>query len=346
MEINCSATIIINNYNYNRFLRGAINSALSQTYPNTEIVVVDDGSTDSSQEIIKEYGDRVIPIIKKNGGQSSALNAGIENSSGEIILFLDADDIFLPDKVEKVINSFYEISLDSRECALIFDTPETIDESGKNLGLDPFIGSCEWGDLYASRCQNGLKEKKIVHVSTSDDVYLHAKKYRYIPYLGSPTSGLSITRSLANQIFPLPDQNIKTCADDFLVKAASLTGNIYFIKDKVTQYRIHGNNNWFGHKKPVKREFLNEVDCFLNLKLDQLGKPPVFSYFDSVHARNYYQGNCKDSRIYSKEIYKLSVRAMRWHVDARTTKFFIKAIFLLIASYIKSNKTLPDQALL
>jgi glycosyltransferase involved in cell wall biosynthesis len=66
-------SILINNYNYGRFLTEAIDSALNQTYSNIEVIVVDDGSTDNSQEIIKSYQDKIIPILKPNGGQASAI---------------------------------------------------------------------------------------------------------------------------------------------------------------------------------------------------------------------------------------------------------------------------------
>src|SRR5271165_4872444 len=97
------ATILINNYNYGRFLRQAIDSALNQTYPNVEVVVVDDGSTDESRSIIDSYGDRISSVLKENGGQASAFNTGFAASRGEIICMLDADDFFYPDKVERVI---------------------------------------------------------------------------------------------------------------------------------------------------------------------------------------------------------------------------------------------------
>lgn len=74
------ASIIIDNYNYGRFLADAINSALAQTYQHTEVIVVDDGSTDNSREIISQYGDRIRPVLKENGGQGSAFNAGFEAS--------------------------------------------------------------------------------------------------------------------------------------------------------------------------------------------------------------------------------------------------------------------------
>ena len=70
------ASIIITSYNYERFLPRAIDSALQQTYPSKEIIVVDDGSTDNSRHIINSYGDRIIPSFKENGGLNSATNAG------------------------------------------------------------------------------------------------------------------------------------------------------------------------------------------------------------------------------------------------------------------------------
>jgi glycosyltransferase involved in cell wall biosynthesis len=66
-------SILINNYNYGRFLQEAIDSALNQTYSPTEVIVVDDGSTDNSREIIASYGNKIIPVLKENGGQARPL---------------------------------------------------------------------------------------------------------------------------------------------------------------------------------------------------------------------------------------------------------------------------------
>src|SRR5207248_11792671 len=82
-------SILINNYNYGRFLRDAIDSALRQTYTNTEVIVVDDGSTDDSRQIIAGYGSRIVPVLKENGVQASAFNAGFAASKGQWICFLD-----------------------------------------------------------------------------------------------------------------------------------------------------------------------------------------------------------------------------------------------------------------
>ena len=95
------ASIIINNYNYDRFLKDAIDSALGQSHADTEVIVVDDGSTDDSRRIIGGYGSRIIPVLKENGGQASALNAGFAASRGDIVIFLDSDDMLLPTAAER-----------------------------------------------------------------------------------------------------------------------------------------------------------------------------------------------------------------------------------------------------
>src|SRR5215813_6060987 len=97
------ASIIIDNYNYGRFLQGAIDSALQQTYTPLEVIVVDDGSTDNSREIIAGYGPRIIPVLKENGGQASAFNAGFRVSRGAVVFFLDSDDLLIPTAVENVV---------------------------------------------------------------------------------------------------------------------------------------------------------------------------------------------------------------------------------------------------
>src|SRR5215212_5508344 len=99
-------SVIISNYNYGRFLREAVDSALNQTYSNVEVIVVDDGSTDNSREIIASYGDQIIPLLKENGGQLDACSVGFLLVNGEIVIFFDSDDVLLPDTVQKVVELF------------------------------------------------------------------------------------------------------------------------------------------------------------------------------------------------------------------------------------------------
>ena len=86
------ASIVICNYNYDRFLGAAIDSAINQTHPHVEVIVVDDGSTDESREVMARYGDRIIPILKPNEGHDTAVNDGFRASRGDLVCFLDADD--------------------------------------------------------------------------------------------------------------------------------------------------------------------------------------------------------------------------------------------------------------
>src|SRR5580698_2629233 len=106
MEYAPSVSIIINNFNYGRFLSEAIVSALDQKYRGFEVIVVDDGSTDNSLDIVASYGNRLRLVSKENGGQASAFNAGFATSIGEVICFLDSDDRFLPDKLSHIVNIF------------------------------------------------------------------------------------------------------------------------------------------------------------------------------------------------------------------------------------------------
>lgn len=98
-------SVIIPAYNQGHYLGEAIQSCLDQTYPNIEIIVVDDGSTDNTGEIAQSYKDPKIKYIQKqNGGLSSARNAGIQAASGEYLTFLDSDDTFLPEKISLLLD--------------------------------------------------------------------------------------------------------------------------------------------------------------------------------------------------------------------------------------------------
>src|SRR5919198_2354777 len=99
-------SIIITNYNYGHFLGEAIESALAQTHGHVEVIVVDDGSTDNSRKIIRQYGDRILPVLKQNAGQASAFNVGFRRASGSAIIFLDADDVLDRDTAARVAAAF------------------------------------------------------------------------------------------------------------------------------------------------------------------------------------------------------------------------------------------------
>jgi glycosyltransferase involved in cell wall biosynthesis len=96
-------TVIIPAFNYARYIEQCISSVLQQTYPRIETIVVDDGSTDNTADVIKKFGDKIRIVRQANSGVSVARNTGLLNSSGEYVAFLDADDWWEPIKVETQI---------------------------------------------------------------------------------------------------------------------------------------------------------------------------------------------------------------------------------------------------
>ena len=106
MNISPLVSIIIPTYNRAALLKKALASARKQTYPNTEIIVVNDGSTDNTDEVLAPYMDDIIYIKQENQGLPTTKNVGLSRASGEFIAILDDDDLFLPEKIERQVEKF------------------------------------------------------------------------------------------------------------------------------------------------------------------------------------------------------------------------------------------------
>jgi glycosyltransferase involved in cell wall biosynthesis len=117
-------SIIITNYNYANFIGDAIQSAINQDYLNKEIIVVDDGSNDNSIEIIGRYIEHIELIQQKNGGVSSARNAGVAKSNGEFVAFLDADDYWMTTKISMQYQSLASSEADLSYCRMRLVKPD------------------------------------------------------------------------------------------------------------------------------------------------------------------------------------------------------------------------------
>jgi Glycosyl transferase family 2 len=216
--VNPLVSIIINNYNYGRFVAEAIDSALAQTYANCEVIVVDDGSRDNSREVISGFGNRIKTVFKSNGGQSSAFNSGFAASRGEVICFLDSDDVFLPGKVQMVMDG-----LAVCPGGWCFHHIQWSDTSLKPIFTPPIPYSTGKYDF-----RSALLEGKCTFAPPA-------------------TSGLAFTRALLNQIMPIPVA-ITITSDNYLKLSSLALAPGYFIAEQHALQRIHGENAYTGRK--------------------------------------------------------------------------------------------------
>ena len=240
-RVNMSVSIIIDNYNYQNYVAAAIESALSQTYPHCEIIVVDDGSSDQSQDVIRSFGNKIKPIFKTNGGQASAFNTGFAASTGDIVCFLDSDDVFLPTKVSRIV----EI-LDSSSRGWCFHHLKWVDQA-----LTPV-------EMPASRFTTG-------------DYDLRGEMTRGESSLIPPaTSGLSFTRELLNKIMPIPE-TVRITADNYLKFPTLLLAPGFYTAEQLALQRLHPSNFYTRSKGSTNRANVElSVACGLDSKFPEL----------------------------------------------------------------------------
>lgn len=130
-------SVIIPNFNYGKYISIAIESVLSQTHPNVEVIVVDDGSTDESISILGRYGSKLLVIQQRNQGVSIARNNGVAASSGDYVAFLDADDVWLPEKIEMQLRKFdVDRAVGLVHCAMRHIDPDGNVCGSNNEGLE------------------------------------------------------------------------------------------------------------------------------------------------------------------------------------------------------------------
>ena len=134
-EFNPLVSIVIPVYNGANYVAEAIESALKQTYKNIEVIVVNDGSTDNTEKIVKKYGDKIRYFYKENGGVASALNLGIKNMKGEYFSWLSHDDVYYSNKIERQIEELKKLE---NKDTIIYSNIEYIDKKGKSLTQTEF----------------------------------------------------------------------------------------------------------------------------------------------------------------------------------------------------------------
>ncbi len=207
-----SFSVVMPNYNYGRFVGDAVRSALAIDWPAVEVIVVDDGSTDDSLDVLAQFGDRITVISQENAGPRAAINRGYAASSGDVVIFLDSDDQLEPSIAHEVAR-VWRGGISKVQAEML-----RVDSSGAPAGgllprLDP--------------------------VPTSEQVR------RWMAATGEyptpPGSGNVYARSFLERLFPL-DDSAGDATDSYTLAAAPFLGDVVSIPKPLSRYRVHDDN--------------------------------------------------------------------------------------------------------
>lgn len=211
---NMSFSIVIINYNYDIYLKQAIESALNQSYGRCEVIVVDDKSTDASRKIMKSYGERIQAVYREtNGGMSAAANSGFNRTSGDVVLFLDADDYLYPNAAETMLEAWSEGTAQIQA----------------RLHLVNAKGEIE--DIFPPRELN-LDEGSVASTLGSRG-----------RYSTTVTSGLAFSRAALDAVMPIPEVAFNRSADGYLAAVVPFYGTVTAINVPLGAYRRHDSNH-------------------------------------------------------------------------------------------------------
>ncbi|MEP7295448.1 MAG: glycosyltransferase family 2 protein [Burkholderiales bacterium] len=203
-------SIVITCYNYERYVAMAIGSALEQTVPPLEIIVVNDGSTDGSAAMLASFGDRIAVITQENRGQIAAANRGYAACRGDIVLFLDADDLLLPGALAAVVDVW------TPACAKVQFELDVINGAGEFLGRR----FCNYVAPYGS-----------------DEI--RREFNRFGTYVWPVLTGNAYSRWFLARVMPL---TVAMGPDGFLNTIAPLYGDIAVVPEALGRYRLHDAN--------------------------------------------------------------------------------------------------------
>jgi len=284
-------TIVICNYNYEQFLAEAIDSALAQDYINTRVVVIDDGSVDSSRAIMEGYGTRIKSIFKDNGGQVSAYNLGLESVKTDYVLFLDSDDVLYPGAVTEVMLRF-----ERSDVAKVQFRLDVIDELSRCTGVYVPHSGID-GD-----CRKLLLDGWL--------------------YPSPPASGNAYCVSALKKIFPVPETGMNRYGADFYaIYGAALVGAVSNIPRSLGGYRVaHGNaqgvsfaNSDQTDKAP--KAFTSRWVTLREIASRRLGTQLPPNFHDFAHEKAYFW-----SSVYQAPL------STRWHWLLRDSHAYLHTI--------------------
>ena len=211
------ASVLIDTYNHERFIEQAIVSALEQDFPapDREIIVVDDGSTDRTAELVRKFEPHVRLLRKANGGQASAFNTGIPECKGEIILFLDGDDWWAEGKLTRVL----QVMASDVSLGVVGHGIVSVHRDGREQ-----IETLRDGFRFQANTISGARLLR-----------------RRGAFLG--TSRMALRADLLRRIGPVPAE-IEIQADEYLFTLAAVLAGAHILPEALTYYRLHDSNSF------------------------------------------------------------------------------------------------------
>ncbi|MEM9883052.1 MAG: glycosyltransferase [Planctomycetota bacterium] len=211
-------SVLMANYNYGHLIETAIRSVRTQTYEHWELVVVDDGSTDGSADVVRRLAEQDARVrlleLPDNRGQGGAWNAGFPYCRGDVLALLDADDAFEPDKLRRVVEGF---TLDPR-VGMLQHPLQVVDLRGTPVQVIPFLSGLESGWLAPKLLRRGGR------------------------WSFMPTSALAFRMQVARRLLPLDARAFRRNADALLFTVAPMLTRVGVLPAPLAQYRVHGEN--------------------------------------------------------------------------------------------------------
>jgi len=235
-------SVIIPVYNSEKFLRNSLESVLNQTYFDIEIICVDDGSTDNSGEILKEFSDKIRVITKENQGLASALNAGIDAMNGRWFKWFSPDDVLYPKAIETLVNTAKNL----KDNTIIYSNWDIIDKSGKKLRS---FKESNYNNLNSFDFNVRLLDGQLINVNTT-----------------------LIPSSLFPKLLMNKDIDPVLIDYDFFLNAGlNYDVNFHLVDKILLKYRVHSNQ--FSHKniaKSIKNISILREEILSKLKLEDI----------------------------------------------------------------------------
>jgi hypothetical protein len=203
-------SVLVCNHNYARYIGQTLDSVLQQSSPAYEVVVVDDGSTDDSVAVVQTYAHRGVRLVTQpNGGQTAAYNTALQHTRGDVLLFVDSDDLLLPDALAEVGRRF------AAGVAKVHFRLELIGPDGALLG----------GSIPHQLAEGEVASRLLRHG---------------VPHASPPASGNAYRRSVLAPLFPLPlDAGDRHGADFFCIYGSALFGSVAACPQVLGLYRLH-----------------------------------------------------------------------------------------------------------